>query len=226
MAPRNQPQSTDTVPSIEQSVKAQYAKVFRSPDWELFKHMADTLFHEAAFIRTSDMRFATSERLLARNARKRLLIGVGTELLLKAIYLKKGFGINKTLNGVTAPAFPFALCDADTDSLDCTDTFTLAKLIDHLSRVLTLTDKEIVLKGLRIAKVFRNKEGHVVVASHKFDATNYRDIEAALVLLYVQAFGEVLTARFSLAPNEAAAWRISSPNRAVHADARKSSARR
>lgn len=215
-----------SVPSIEQSVKAQYAKVFATADWPLFKRMADALFREAAFIKTKDMRFAPSEKLLARNARKRLLIGVGTELLLKAIYLKRGFGINKALNGTANPSFPFALRDADASTLDRTDTFTLAKIIDHLPKVLTLTASERIVKGLRIAKVFRNKEGHVVVASHKFDAKNYREIEDALVLLYRQAFGEVLTARLSLEPNEPAIWRISSPNRAVRADARKSSARR
>jgi len=197
-------------------VKAQYTRVFRSPDWKLFKRMADALFREAAFIKTRDMRFATTARLLARNARKRLLIGVGAELLLKAIYLKRGFGINKALNGVAVPKFPYALCNADAASLDSTDTFPLATIIDNLAKVLVLNDRETVLKGLRIAKVFRNKEGHVVVASHKFDATNYRDIEATLVLLYTQAFGELLTVRFSLARKEAAAWRISNPNRAVH----------
>ena len=74
-------------PSVEQSVKAQYATVFCGTDWPRFKRMADALLREAAFIKTSDMRFTTSEKLLARNSRKRLLIGVGTELLLKAIYL-------------------------------------------------------------------------------------------------------------------------------------------
>ena len=44
--------------------------------------------------------------------------------------------------------------------------------------------------GLRIAKVFRNKEGHVVVRAHNFDAQEYREIETALVGVYAPGFGQ------------------------------------
>lgn len=216
MAPPDQVQ----VPSIERSVKGQYAKVFVSTDWELFKRLADSLFREAAFIKTSDMRFVSTGRLLARNSRKRLLIGVASEMLLKALYLKRGFGINKLRRGMANLQFPYNIPVADNGSLDDTDTFQLGKLIEHISNVINLPEKDVVLRGLRIAKVFRNKEGHVVTASHSFDAANYRDIEATLRSMYYQAFDEVLTVRFSLEPKELAAWRISSPNKALRRTAR------
>jgi len=47
-----------------------------------------------------------------------------------------------------------------------------------------------------------------VTSAHKFDQSNYRDIEASLILIYQVAFGQSLTVRFSVAPNEKAAWRI------------------
>jgi hypothetical protein len=65
------------------------------------------------------------------------------------------------------------------------------------------------LKGLNIAKVFRNKEGHVVTRAHDFDRANYRDIQVSLVLLYEQAFQERLAVRFSVEPDEPASWKVS-----------------
>jgi hypothetical protein len=221
MAPPDQIQAMD----VERSVKAQYAKAFASTDWKLFKWAADSLFREAAFVKTRDMRFVLTSRLLARNSRKRLLIGVATEFLLKAVYLKKGYGINKLRQGAAALQFPYSIPVADGASIDEADTFQLGKLIDHLPTVLNLAQKDVVLKGLRIAKVFRNKEGHVVTDSHSFDASNYRDIEATLRSLYRQTFDQVLTVRFSLAPKEVPRWRISSPNTALQGTRRKRRAR-
>lgn len=217
MAPPDQVQALN----IEQSIKAQYAKVFASTDWNLFKRAADSLFREAAFLTTRDMRFVSTGRLLARNSRKRLLVGVATEFLLKAAYLKKGYGINKLRQGAAVPQFPYSISVADGASIDEADTYQLGKLIDHLPKVLNLEKKDVVLRGLRIAKVFRNKEGHVVTASHSFDAANYRDIEAALRSLYREMFDEVLTVRFSLEPKEVPVWRTSSPNKAQQRTRRK-----
>jgi hypothetical protein len=97
------------MPTVEKIVKAQFAELFVQNDWRLFKRMAEFHFERAVFLRTSDMkRMAKQWRLLARNTDKRLLIGLGTELLLKAVYLKHGFSINRPEKGAAgAPTFPF-----------------------------------------------------------------------------------------------------------------------
>lgn len=77
------------MPDIERSVKSQFAQVFTVADWPLFKKMAESNLHEATSLLKADMPIESSLKLLARNSRKRLLIGVGVELLLKAIYLKR-----------------------------------------------------------------------------------------------------------------------------------------
>ena len=66
----------------------------------------------------------------------------------------------------------------------------------------TLQNVAIVLKGLNIAKVFRNKEGHSVTPVHLFDPSNYRDVEACLNEIYKQVFGETLAVRFPVSPRE------------------------
>lgn len=51
------------MPSIEQTIKEQYEKVFVVADWGLFKQTAEAQLREAAYIRIEDMPF---ERLLLR----------------------------------------------------------------------------------------------------------------------------------------------------------------
>ncbi|MDP1929572.1 MAG: hypothetical protein Q8K62_13790 [Thiobacillus sp.] len=204
------------MPSIEQSVKSQFAKVFTVEDWPLFKKMAEANLREAATLLKADMTIASPFKLLARNSRKRLLIGVGIELLLKAVYLKHGYAINKTLIINSPLNFPFLVKDTNGVQLSEDKTVRLNELIEKLSLVVVpLQNKTSTLNGLRIAKVFRNKEGHGVTCTHVFDPTNYTDIASSLVDLYRDAFGEKLSVRFSLAPGEPAVWRITRPNTGV-----------
>jgi hypothetical protein len=198
--------------SIEQSVKSQFERVFAASDWSLVKKLAESNLSEAAKLRKADMPIENSLKLLARNSRKRLLIGVGVELLLKAIYLKQGYMINKPPKD-SPLKFPFSAQDAAGVQLAKDQTFLLNDLIEKLHKVVKLKDKDLTLKGLKIAKVFRNKEGHGVTSTHIFDASNYTDIASSLSALYRDAFGENLSVRFSLAPNESAVWRVLRPNR-------------
>ena len=71
--------SQTTKMSLEQSVKSQFERVFLKADWKLFKEMAEASLSEAAFLKRSDFRkISKNRRLLARNSRKRLLIGIGS----------------------------------------------------------------------------------------------------------------------------------------------------
>ncbi len=197
------------MPSLEQSVKDQFAKVFMTRDWRLFKDVAEANFAEAAAIRKSSFKtVAESRRLLVRNTRKRLLIGIGAELLVKAVYLKSGYGINKGKNKSSGIKPPFKLDHVDLSELNPNDTFTFAQLTEQLNKVVQFPKGSNALDGLRIAKVFRNKEGHVVTGSHRFDPSNYRTIESTLVDIYACAFNEILTVRFSVANREKGQWSV------------------
>ena len=197
---------------VEQSVKSQFAKVFAVSDWSLFKKVAESNLSEAAKLLKRDMPIEKSLKLLARNSRKLLLIGVGVELLLKATYLKHGYMINKPPNG-SSLKFPFSAQDAAGVQLVADKTFMLNDLIGNLPKVVQLQSKNTTLKGLKIAQVFRNKEGHVVTGAHTFVASNYTDIAASVSALYRDAFGEKLSVQFSMARNEDAFWRVSHPSK-------------
>lgn len=63
-------------------------------------------------------------------------------------------------------------------------------------------------RGLRIAKVFRNKEGHGVLATHTFDPQNYRDVELSIATLYARGFCQVLQIQFSVGKGEKGLWNL------------------
>ena len=84
---------------------------------------------------------------------------------------------------------------------------TFNKLIEQIPKIPSFSsgapaDKEKMLKAFRIAKVFRNKEGHVATLWHGFDLTNYSDLENALSIFYKMAFSQDLDIQFSLETNE------------------------
>jgi hypothetical protein len=76
------------VQSIEQSVKDQFARVFPASSRRLFEQDAESNLREAAELRMENIRIDSSLQSLARNARKRLLIGLGVELLPGAAFYK------------------------------------------------------------------------------------------------------------------------------------------
>lgn len=195
------------MPSLEKSVNSQFEAIFGFSDWHLFKAIAEMNLKQAARLKKKHMPITDSYRLIARNARKRLLIGVGVELLLKSIYLKHGYIINLPKKGF-APKVPVCAKNSNHKQLALDRTYSLAQLIERLQCVVILSNKDVTLKGLNIAKVFRNKEGHTVTKSHVFDRSNYSDIEKSLTLLYSDAFDETLEVRFSMARREDAVWQV------------------
>jgi hypothetical protein len=196
--------------SVEQRTKAKFARLFTASDWKLFKRMAEFHLERAARVRRRDMKgIAKKWRLLARNSEKRLFMGIGTELLLKALYLKAGFAINRPRPGSRGGlSFPFTFAEANDATLAADDTYTMNDLVEKVSRIPGIGQEKGLGRGLKIAKVFRNKEGHGVLDKHTFDPQDYRDVEAALTALYDRGFGESLRVRISMKPNEKAAWSV------------------
>lgn len=172
--------------SIEKATKQQFARVFTRDDWPHFKTAADAILHEATTVTArSFRRFGRTapskpELLRRRNARIRLLLGVGVELLLKAWWLKRGETINKSLPAGLDPSNTLQLNDL------------IAKLEEAVKENRVGVDDQ-VLDGLKIAKVLRNKEAHIVTDGHRFVEAEYELIERAVVAVYATGFGETLS---------------------------------
>src|SRR5260370_636678 len=143
--------------SVEQELKQQFARVFVVGDWTLFKQMADHYLGTAARLRKKDIEIAPCLKLLVRNCQKRLFIGIGTELLLKAMYLKEGFSINKLkMPQDQAPDFPFTFHQVACFRQLPEETYTLHPLVEKLHTLPRFTGLAHITRGLKIAKVFRN----------------------------------------------------------------------
>lgn len=85
--------------SIESEINEQYEDFFKSDDWSTFKYAADYYLNNAAMILKKDIDYCDDRlKLMFRNIQKRLYIGIACEFLLKAIFLKHGYVINKPKN--------------------------------------------------------------------------------------------------------------------------------
>jgi hypothetical protein len=187
---------------IEQRIKQQFSKHFKRSDKIPYRQTADYYFMIAATIKNKDIKTRKGLQLWIRNVQKRLYLGIGTELLLKAIYLSKGFNINKSKRNVQIN-FPEKISNLKVSQLKKDDTYSLNQLIDKLHLITgNANDYDRILEALKICKVFRNKEGHVAVHRHKFEQKDYREIEYAIVRLYEIGFSENLTFEISISDDD------------------------
>lgn len=184
--------------SLEATIKSQYAKVFTKQDYAVFLKTAEYYLRRAAVMKTSDIEVEECLRLWLRNVQKRLFIGIGVELLLKSVYLKMGYTINKH----NKSKIPEIIGAQENVEIDQNDTFTIAQLIDNLGKVHSFEDIKSLKYGLNIAKVFRNKEGHVATLWHDFDPENYTAIEVSVKQLYKEIFEVDLDFQISMERNE------------------------
>jgi len=192
------------MPDIEPAVKAQYSKFFVAKDSFEFKQLAEYYLETASFLKTDDIKIGLS-RLWIRNVQKRLFIGLACELLLKAHYLQLGYGINVPKKGKRSL---YKIEDVKQEDFRSDDTYPLGFLLDQFKNLPHIDNQEAIEHGFRIAKVFRNKEGHVAVYWHKFDAQNYTDIETAISLFYQNVFRQKLKIRISFEKNEKGIFEI------------------
>jgi hypothetical protein len=185
----------ETMSQVVNEVKAQFARILESSDWKHLLEVADYHFEEAAKLKKRDIRFS-NKKLLIRNSMKRLHIGIGVELALKAAFLKQGVCINKFVANKRPQKLENSpihrLNELDMELVTPNDTFTMGVLIDKYTQVMEVEANEDFADGLRIAMTFRNKEGHTSFSSHEFDPNNYCLIASSVVRIYHEAFGQQL----------------------------------
>lgn len=186
----------------EQDIKLQFSKIFDQRDLAVFKSLAEYYLEQAAKIKKSSIETRVSYSLWIRNVQKRLFIGIACELLMKAAYLKSGLIINKPKNIKKYTGVNYKFGEIPGKDLKVDNTFTFNQLLDNYNKILNISDKKVFEKGFRIAKVFRNKEGHVAIQCHKYNKDNYLDIEKSLVVFYKDIFNRKLKYRISFENGE------------------------
>tara|TARA_B100002051_G_scaffold272974_1_gene310777 strand:+ start:990 stop:1613 length:624 start_codon:yes stop_codon:yes gene_type:complete len=191
--------------TTEQRIKNQYSKVFSLDDYIPFKQAADYYFNFAATIKKRDIPASDNLKLWFRNIQKRLYIGIGTELLLKALYLKNNYNINRPKQNKKdlKIKFPEKIPNLNSLDLNPNDTYTLSQLINKLDVVIPKrSEYDEIIDGLNICKVFRNKEGHIAVHYHDFIKDDFRKIEYSIKKIYQTGFNENLEFKISFSKTD------------------------
>jgi len=195
---------------LEDEINKQYGKFFTEKDGEIFKIVAEYYLKKAATLKKADVN-NKKHALLLRNIQKRLFIGIGCELLLKSLFLSKGYCINKhkredIVRVLGDPPFLIEAIEKNQkrQEFDENKTYKFKTLINWLPRVLSPQGGSLdkIKKAFEIAKAFRNKEAHIATYSHEYDSQNYSDIENGLIEFYKIAFKQNLKIRISFEPNE------------------------
>ena len=117
--------------------------MFKQNDWSLFHSVAVYYFDKAAKLKTGDIT-SSKNKLLLRNIQKRLFLGIGGELLVKAYFLKNGFYINRPLDKGKYPSRIIQMKIIDSNSLDKTETFSFNDLLDNLNKIKNLENWTII----------------------------------------------------------------------------------
>lgn len=194
-----------TIKSIAKSIEPQYSKIFKQSDWKTFKFVAEYYFKNAVHILKKDVDVPDNLKLWVRNIQKRLFIGIGCELLLKSLYLKNGYCINRIKKKNNFPCKIQTLKKADIQE---NRTVVMFPLINNLDKIHNFIQIDEIIKGLSIARAFRNKEGHIVTLWHKFNEQNYADIEKALIYIYKEEFNQKLEINISFKKDEIGIFEI------------------
>lgn len=185
--------------TTESLVKRQYVKIARKKDWKLYKEAADYYLKTASYVMEKNI--LADKKLLFRNITKRLYLGIGSELLLKSLYLKKGYHLNLP-NSNSGIRSRINLRNKLKDfQLNKSEQTNFASLIDFIHNLI-LNDYDLIKKGLNISKVFRNKEAHSIFMWHSKGRASYDHIEMALVLVYLHGFNENLEIKISYLKGE------------------------
>ncbi|MCO1335940.1 hypothetical protein MO867_16525 [Microbulbifer sp. OS29] len=190
---------------VVNEVKAQFARVLKPSDSEHLLEVADYHFEEAAKLKKRDIRFAR-KKLLIRNSMKRLHIGIGVELALKAAFLRKGVCVNKFSTNPPPQGLennPIHQFDVlDLSQITPNNTFTMGALINKYAQVMKVAVNQEFTDGLMIAMTFRNKEGHSSFLNHEFEPNNYRLIENSVKRVYREVFNQELELLISMTAQE------------------------
>jgi hypothetical protein len=130
--------------------------------------------------------------------------------LLKAYFLRNGYCINKPISaGATKP--PYRIEEINLAEFRADETFTFNELLEQLPKITLFKDHRQIMRGFKIAKVFRNMEGHAAVNWQKFDPQNFSDIEVGLTSFYREAFSEAIKIRFSTQADEKSLFKKEKP---------------
>ena len=181
-----------------ESLEKRYYKIYNEEDYVLFKRNAERffdLFKEFGGPKVVNINKKGLKKFLTDELISRIFLGIGCELIVKSVYLKRRYLINQVsnLSKNKKLSFPYPIKDVPKDSI-ITEVYGFKKLNSNLYKLVPekvdyKTYNRLVRKGLEIARVWRNKEAHFGGGYHTESMEIY-DIRNSLSNVYKIFFNE------------------------------------
>lgn len=175
-----------------ESVERLYCKVYGKEDYKLFKKNAEkffSLFREySSTNKTTSLTKKGLKKFIRDELISRIFLGIGCELLVKSVYLKKGYLINRVLNKPENKVFPYRMKVITIENIDSGNTEFFRKLNSNLHKLMPKRVKlhdynRLIKKGLEIARIWRNKDTHIGGGYHR-QSMEIHDIGNAVHNIY------------------------------------------
>jgi hypothetical protein len=194
--------------------RKRFSKSYVESDYRAFKEKAEHFFslfkdlQEESIVNEQIWDYFKSQK------RARIFLGIGCELLLKAIYLKNGYLINRVkddknqkklceiwrfkISYIEKPKYnlniPYKISETPKELIEEERTSDYNYFLDHLHDLFpNMNHKEFITfvkKGFFIASLWRNKESHTDASRHIETGTDMIDIHSSLIITYKIFFNE------------------------------------
>lgn len=169
--------------------------LFKQEDWREVKKSGEKFLKYAYKYKPKIINLSNRserEEKFFRELLYRILMGIGCELIVKAVYLKEGYIINRYK--IKKSRFPAKLGSMPDKKLNPFITFDINILISCFHTFFPKIDKMLynrwISKGLQIARIWRNKDIHNGGRYHMETGMDVFDIETSLIAIYDHIFND------------------------------------
>ena len=125
----------------------------------------------------------SNKEIMFKNRCSRVFLGIAIELMIKTVYLKRGYSINKHNKPNTQQLIKLREVE---DLYLITKTHSLHFLIKNLNKVLPehkYNFEQDIRKGLELARIWRNVNTHTMTGGHIQWVGDYRSICCSIEII-------------------------------------------
>ena len=125
-----------------EKIKCFDAKIFEKGDYIEFLYSAVMLLHKSKMLKDESQKSSKQKPIQYEKflvVKRNILLGIGTEYLLKAIFLKNGFGINR-IKPIRQLQEPYKVGESITTELNECETVTFWYLKKHILKIVDCSE--------------------------------------------------------------------------------------
>ncbi len=165
-----------------------YFKIFKEEDVKNFVNESNNYitlhntFH-SSFEKMQRRRRRFDKQILFKNRCARVCLGIATELMVKATYLKQGYMINRHNKPNTPNIVRIGTIDDQYIIMKTHDFSFLIKKLDSILPEHEYNFEQDIRKGLELARIWRNTNTHGVIGRHIQVGNDYYLINNSIAII-------------------------------------------